>query len=405
MDILKYLQDATLEQFKWLFAKHFNWSAQNDRIAGAPKFPDGPNQLIAFGIRCNDERDSNNGKWNDYLVVILTQADGSFIKNIIPVTVDPGRDKYGVAHLQQGVWNSYKIRPHNFAKRTFPRVGYISRWAICNDLDVVGITRTDGKGNVIKRERVQAKTNIHDRIGIDPSLGCTVIEDDDDYVDLYLPLLYDLQEAHPVPDNWDNLTYCLVNLDTLEIYINEEVQKVEKAQSTRGSMQVINPGAMGASHSVELPAELDTNEEGLQFIREAEGLRLKAYKDTGGVWTIGYGDTMINGKPVKQGMIITKEEAESNLRADVDIYEDTVKKSIRLDIVSLNQNQFSALVSLCYNIGQGAFAQSTLVKVLNNGDYNGAADQILRWNKDNGKVVDGLTNRRKKERELFLKAA
>ncbi len=398
MNIYEYLTTANREQFKWLFETHLAWSAAEGRTAGNPVFHMEPGALNVGAIRCNDERDSNNGKWNDYLWMILNGENGEYTKVIIRVTTDPGKDRYGVAHLQQGVWNSYKIRCHNFASRVFPRVGYIGRWAICNDLDVVGVVRTDGKGNVIKTERGQFKINIHDRVGVDPSAGCTVIEDDNEYVDLFLPQIYDINEGAPVPVNGDNLTYCLINIGNLEKYIESAIPLVARAEAVSGLDSISNGAMAGTIDDGDIE---HINSTGLQFIRDAESLRLTAYKDSGGVWTIGYGSTIVDGSPVMPGMAITKDKAEECLRSDVEKFEKAVAKFVT---VKLNQNQFSALVSLCYNIGIGAFSGSTLVKVLNKSDYAGAADQILRWNKDNGKVVQGLVNRRKRERELFLKA-
>lgn len=135
-------------------------------------------------------------------------------------------------------------------------------------------------------------------------------------------------------------------------------------------------------------------------IKEHEGLRLKAYKDSVGVWTIGYGDT---GPDVVEGLVITKEQAENRLRKRLREFEGYVLKYVR---VGLNQNQFDALVSLVYNIGPTNFSSSTLLKKLNAGDYQGAADQFLVWNKGrvNGKlvVIKGLSNRRTAERQLFM---
>ncbi|MND20258.1 Lysozyme RrrD [compost metagenome] len=134
-----------------------------------------------------------------------------------------------------------------------------------------------------------------------------------------------------------------------------------------------------------------------QAIKTAEGLRLTAYKDGGGVWTIGYGHT---GADVREGLTIPLSEAERLLTRDLRVAENHVNGAVK---VKLTQNQFDALVSFVYNVGGEAFRSSTLLKKLNAGDYLGAADQFPRWNKDNGKVVDGLTNRRREERELFLR--
>ena len=141
-----------------------------------------------------------------------------------------------------------------------------------------------------------------------------------------------------------------------------------------------------------------TDAAGIKFLKDAEGVKLRAYKDSGGVWTIGVGH--IAG--VKRGQVITEEEAEEFLAEDLEDAEAGVDDAVT---AALNQNQFNALVSLAFNIGVSAFARSTLVRKLNAGDNQGAADQFLRWNKDNGATVPGLTNRRRKERALFLKAA
>lgn len=134
-----------------------------------------------------------------------------------------------------------------------------------------------------------------------------------------------------------------------------------------------------------------------QAIKDAEGLRLTAYQDGGGVWTIGYGHT---GADVRANLTIPLSEAERLLTKDLKTAEGYVNTGV---LVKLTQNQFDALVSFVYNVGGGAFQSSTLLKLLNAGDYEGAANQLPRWNKDNGKVVQGLINRREKERQLFLR--
>lgn len=135
-------------------------------------------------------------------------------------------------------------------------------------------------------------------------------------------------------------------------------------------------------------------------IRGHEALRLVAYLDSVGRWTVGYGDT---GPDVVKGLVITKEQAEERLRGRLVEFEGYVNRLVK---VSLTQNQFDALVSLVYNIGPTNFSSSTLLRKLNAGDYAGAADQFLVWNKGrvDGKlvVIDGLTNRRKAERQLFV---
>ncbi|MGL6034947.1 MAG: lysozyme [Acinetobacter johnsonii] len=144
--------------------------------------------------------------------------------------------------------------------------------------------------------------------------------------------------------------------------------------------------------------KISTN--GIDLICSFEGLRLKAYDDGVGVWTIGYGTTVINGTKVKKGDTCTVEQAKSYMAQDLKKFESAVNQVK----VPLNQNQYDALVSLAYNIGVSAFLNSTLLKKLNAKDYKGAAEQFDRWNRAGGKVMRGLTNRRAKERKLFEKA-
>jgi len=135
----------------------------------------------------------------------------------------------------------------------------------------------------------------------------------------------------------------------------------------------------------------------LDIIKEHEGLRLDAYMPTKrDVPTIGYGHT----HTARMGQVITKARAEELLRMDVKWVEGVLNSLVE---VPLNQNQYDALGSLVYNIGGTAFANSTLLRVLNGGDYSGAADQLLRWDKQKGRTLRGLTIRRQKERALFLK--
>lgn len=134
----------------------------------------------------------------------------------------------------------------------------------------------------------------------------------------------------------------------------------------------------------------------LDIIKRHEGLRLEAYMPTpNDVPTIGYGHT----KGVKMGDRITNAQAEEYLRHDIAWAQDAVNSLVK---VRLTQNQFDALVSFVFNVGASAFAKSTLLRMLNDGDYKGAADQFLRWDKQGGKVLRGLTKRRAEERALFL---
>lgn len=147
---------------------------------------------------------------------------------------------------------------------------------------------------------------------------------------------------------------------------------------------------------------MKTSKRGLDLIKAFEELHLIAYLCPAGVWTIGYGATKVDGKPVKKGMKLESEaQADELLAFDVAAREKTVAKLVK---VPLSQGEFDALVSFEFNTG--ALAQSTLLTLLNAGDRVGAANQFPRWNKGavGGRkvVLAGLTRRRRDERALFL---
>jgi lysozyme len=145
---------------------------------------------------------------------------------------------------------------------------------------------------------------------------------------------------------------------------------------------------------------IKTSEEGEALLHEFEGLELKAYLCPANVWTIGYGNTRYeDGSPVRKGEWISRERAISLFRNILKKFERSVLSAVE---VPLTQSQFDALVSFTYNVGKNAFRRSTLLRLLNSGDYEGAADQFLRWNKGGGRVLAGLTRRREAERKLFL---
>jgi lysozyme len=146
---------------------------------------------------------------------------------------------------------------------------------------------------------------------------------------------------------------------------------------------------------------MKTGERGLKLIKEFEGCKLKAYQCPAGVWTIGIGSTHYgDGTPVTKNRTLPNEGAAiALLAATIGQYEKAVN-----DVgVELTQNEFDALVCLCYNIGAGNFFKSTLVKMLKAGDDKAEiAKQFLRWDKAGGKPLAGLTRRRNAEAELFL---
>lgn len=141
------------------------------------------------------------------------------------------------------------------------------------------------------------------------------------------------------------------------------------------------------------------NDAGRQIVKEFESLRFRAYPDPGmggAPWTIGCGHTA----GIKQGDSCSMTQAERWLGADLSVAEQAIEEVVE---VVLTDDQFSALVSFVFNVGADNFRRSTLLRMLNAGDFSGAADQLLRWNKAAGKVLPGLTRRRTAERSLFLK--
>ena len=146
---------------------------------------------------------------------------------------------------------------------------------------------------------------------------------------------------------------------------------------------------------------------GFKIIKNFEGLRLTAYRDAAGVWTIGYGSTRYHdGKKVRPGDKLASEiQADALFRNTLGQYENAVNQSVK---VPINQNQFDALVSFAYNEGTGALETSTLLVKLNENNYAEAAIQFLAWDKiadpKTGKkvVLDTLVQRRKEESKLFL---
>ena len=143
------------------------------------------------------------------------------------------------------------------------------------------------------------------------------------------------------------------------------------------------------------------NEAGIALIKQFEGCRLEAYKDSVGVWTIGWGTTAAAGVGIKPeaGMKITQDEADWYLEKTVAKFAEGVSDALRNNVTD---NQFAACVSLAYNIGVPRFAASSVVKWINAGDFEGAANSFLLWNKAGGKVLKGLVRRREAERALFL---
>jgi lysozyme len=144
---------------------------------------------------------------------------------------------------------------------------------------------------------------------------------------------------------------------------------------------------------------MKTSPAGIDLIKQFEGFESKAYVCPAGVPTIGYGTTRINGKAVAMGTMITESQAVQYLTDDLEKFESAVNRLVTVD---LSQNQFDALVSFVYNLGEGNFASSTLLRNVNAQQWQQAADQLLRWNRAGGQVLAGLTRRRTAERSMFL---
>lgn len=130
-----------------------------------------------------------------------------------------------------------------------------------------------------------------------------------------------------------------------------------------------------------------------KLIESSEGLRLKAYQDTGGVWTIGYGHT----GGVREGQVITDDTAVDLLRHDLAYAEGVVNQHA----LPATQGQFDALVDFVFNLGPTQVLHSTLLRYHLAGEYKKAAAEFSKWNHDNGRVIQGLTVRRAKERALY----
>ena len=135
---------------------------------------------------------------------------------------------------------------------------------------------------------------------------------------------------------------------------------------------------------------MQISKKGIDLIKRFEGCRLKAYKCPAGVWTIGYGHT----SGVKQGDTISQQQADSWLRYDLRVFELHVKNNLKF---TPNQNQFDALVSFTYNCGL-----KNLKTLIANRNAEQIGNAIIKYNKANGKILQGLVNRRKAEQTLFF---
>ena len=144
---------------------------------------------------------------------------------------------------------------------------------------------------------------------------------------------------------------------------------------------------------------MKTSANGIAHIKEFEGFRGKRYLCPANKWTIGYGHVIVDSERATLWNVeLTEDQATKLLMKDLVRFEDAVSAMVA---VPLTQGQFDALVSFAYNLGEAKLRSSTLLKLLNAGDYDGARKQISRWVYSNGKKLEGLIRRRARETEMF----
>ena len=136
------------------------------------------------------------------------------------------------------------------------------------------------------------------------------------------------------------------------------------------------------------------SEDGLELIKKFEGCETTAYQDSVGVWTIGFGHT----KGVEEGQTCSIEDAESMLADEMDEYEGYINDMVKVD---LQQHEFDALVAWVYNLGPTNLGESTMLKVLNGGQFDRVPDEMNRWTRAGGEILEGLVRRRQAESLMF----
>ena len=140
--------------------------------------------------------------------------------------------------------------------------------------------------------------------------------------------------------------------------------------------------------------KMKISENGLELIKKFEGCETTAYQDSVGVWTIGFGHT----KGVEEGQTCSIEDAESMLADEMDEYEGYINNMVK---VELQQHEFDALVAWVYNLGPTNLGESTMLKVLNEGQFDRVPDEMNRWTRAGGKILEGLVRRRQAESLMF----
>ncbi len=140
--------------------------------------------------------------------------------------------------------------------------------------------------------------------------------------------------------------------------------------------------------------KMKISEDGLELIKKFEGCETTAYQDSVGVWTIGFGHT----KGVEEGQTCSIEDAESMLANEMDEYEGYINNMVKVD---LQQHEFDALVAWVYNLGPTNLGESTMLKVLNGGQFDRVPEEMNRWTRAGGKILEGLVRRRQAESLMF----
>ena len=140
--------------------------------------------------------------------------------------------------------------------------------------------------------------------------------------------------------------------------------------------------------------KMKISENGLELIKKFEGCETTAYQDSVGVWTIGFGHT----KGVEEGQTCSIEDAESMLANEMDEYEGYINNMVKVD---LQQHEFDALVAWGYNLGPPNLGESTMLKVLNGGQFDRVPEEMNRWTRAGGKILEGLVRRRQAESLMF----
>lgn len=170
---------------------------------------------------------------------------------------------------------------------------------------------------------------------------------------------------------------------------------IQRSDGTGSQPSIREETSLSGSEVLSANGHLRTNQACIEIIKESESLRTEAYVGPAGEIAIGYGHT----KDVTLGMTISAAQAEVLLKEDLQAVETALLSWID---VAINENEFSAMVCLAYNIGTGNFRSSTVLAKLNENKRQEAADAFLLWNKSGGEVNEHLSVRRASERALFL---